>query len=195
VNNAGIAVAGAFEEQSEADVREQFETNVFGVMAVTRALVPSMRSWRRGCIVNVSSISGRIGFPGLGIYAATKHAIGGFSEALCHELGPFGVRVCVVEPGAVRTAIFTRNQRRGALSDLGGPYATLYRTMERVVLGGVAGATDPEVVARRIAQLLKMPSPPFRSVLGTEARALLALRRLVPESLFAGTFRRMLGPR
>jgi NAD(P)-dependent dehydrogenase (short-subunit alcohol dehydrogenase family) len=195
VNNAGIAVAGAFEELSDRDVREQFETNVFGAMAVTRALVPSMRAWRRGRIVNVSSISGRIGFPGLGIYAATKHAVGGFSESLAHELRPFGIHVCLVEPGTVRTAIFTRNQRRGEHTDTTGPYAALYRTMERVVLDGVAGATDPEVVAKRIVQLLKMPAPPLRTVLGTEAKALLALRRLVRESWFESTVRRLLDPR
>lgn len=86
VNNAGIAIAGAFEEQSSRDIHEQFETNVFGMMAITRAVLPSMRAASRGRIVNVSSLSGRVALPGVSIYAATKHAVEGFSEALRWEL-------------------------------------------------------------------------------------------------------------
>src|SRR5687768_14210006 len=117
VNNAGVAVGGAFEELSETDVRDVFETNVFGLMAVTRAALPSMRACERGRIVNVSSVSGRVGLPALSAYAASKHAVEGFSEALRWEVEPFGVDVCLVEPGSYKTPIFLENARRGALLD------------------------------------------------------------------------------
>src|SRR5262249_10930532 len=122
VNNAGIAIAGAFEEQHDQDLRDQFETNVFGVMKVTRRVLPAMRAPRRGRIINLSSVSGRISFPLLSIYCATKHAIEGFSESLRWELEPFGVDVCVVEPGTVRTPIFFENQRLGADVSRDGAY-------------------------------------------------------------------------
>ena len=80
--------------------------NVFGLMAVTRAVLPSMRAARRGRIINMSSVSGLVGLPGVSVYAATKHAIEGFSEALRWELQPFGVEVCLLEPGTFRTSIF-----------------------------------------------------------------------------------------
>ena len=192
VNNAGIGVGGVFEEQSDADVRDQFETNVFGLMAVTRAVLPAMRAARRGRIVNVSSLSGRIGLPCVSVYAATKHAIEGFSEALRWETEPFGIQVCVVEPGTFKTDIFGKNQRRGAGVDMEGPYGVLNRTVERLVAEELEKAPGPEVVGRAIAHLVADPSPPFRTVLGRDARTLVALRRFVPDRVFATGVRRVL---
>lgn len=185
VNNAGIAFGGAFEEQTDEDVREQFETNVFGLMAVTRALLPSMRAQGRGRIVNVSSLSGRVGLPGVSAYAATKHAVEGLSEALRWEVEPFGVQVTLVEPGTFRTPIFDGNQRRGSLADMTGPYAPLNRMLERVAAEAAQKAPEPSVVGKAIARLLASGSPPFRTAVGHDARALVTLRRFVPDRLFA----------
>jgi NAD(P)-dependent dehydrogenase (short-subunit alcohol dehydrogenase family) len=193
VNNAGIAVGGVFEEQSDADVREQFETNVFGAMAVTRALLPAMRTAQRGHIINVSSISGRVGFPCLSVYAATKHALGGFSDALRHELAGFGIHVCVVEPGTFKTAIYFGNQRRGDGVDMEGPYADLNHAMEKILLEGASSAPGPEPVAAKIVELLEAPNPPFRTVLGRDARAMAALQRVMPDGVFATGLRRLMG--
>jgi NAD(P)-dependent dehydrogenase (short-subunit alcohol dehydrogenase family) len=198
VNNAGIGVGGAFEEQSEEDVRAQFETNVFGLMAVTRAILPSMRAARRGRIVNLSSLSGRVAFPLLSIYAATKHAVEGFSESLRWELEPFGIQVCVVEPGTFKTPIFNGNQRRGASVSAGGPYAAMSETVERLILDGAEKAPPPDAVGQAIARLLGEDAPRFRSVIGRDARALVALRRMVPDRLFASgvrSFMRLQRPR
>jgi len=184
VNNAGIAFGGAFEEQSDEDIREQFETNVFGLMAITRAVLPSMRAQRRGRIVNVSSLSGRVGLPGVSSYAATKHAVEGFSEALRWEVEPFGVQVVLVEPGTFRTPIFGGNARRASLTDVEGPYAALNRMLERVVEES-AKAPPPDVVGKAVARLLASGSPAFRTVVGKDAHALVALRQLVPDRLFA----------
>jgi NAD(P)-dependent dehydrogenase (short-subunit alcohol dehydrogenase family) len=192
VNNAGIAIAGPFEEQSDRDVREQFETNVFGAMAVTRALLPSMRASRRGRIVMVSSISGRLAFPGLGVYAASKHALEGFSEALRIEVAEIGIDVCVVEPGTFRTAIFFANQRRATHLDPAGPYAELIRRMERIVMEDAERAPPPSIVGEKIAELLSASRPALRVVVGTQARALELAHRLIPDRWFASGMRRFI---
>lgn len=192
VNNAGIAVAGAFEEQSSEDVREQFETNVFGLMEVTRAVLPSMRAARRGRIINVSSISGRIAFPLLAAYAATKHAVEGFSEGLRWELDPFGIHVVNVEPGTVKTPIFFENQRRGSLVNKEGPYAAMSAAVEKIILDDLERAPAPEIVGTAIARLIDDPSPPFRFVVGGDARALVTLRRLLPDRVFSLAMRQAL---
>lgn len=193
VNNAGIAVGGVFEEQSERDVRDQFETNLFGAMAITRALLPNMRAARRGRIVNISSLGGRIGFPGLAPYAASKHALEGFSEGLRYELAPFGIHVCLVEPGTYRAAIFSAHQRRGERTDVDGPYAEMNAYIHQYLRGGADGAPGPAVVGRKIARLLADPSPPFRSVVGGPARAMSALRRVMPDAIFTSGMRRLMG--
>ncbi|WP_437814884.1 SDR family oxidoreductase [Sorangium sp. So ce1078] len=191
VNNAGIAVGGAFEEQADDDVRAQFETNVFGLMATTRAVLPAMRGAGRGRIVNVSSVSGLVGLPGVSVYAATKHAVEGFSEALRWEVAPFGVHVCLIEPGTFKTEIFFENQRRGAHISPEGPYGAMTRTLEQLVLEDAAKAPPPAPVAAAILRLIEDPSPPFRTLIGRDARALVALRRVIPDRLFATGIRRL----
>ncbi len=199
VNNAGVACGGAFEEQSEADVRDQFETNVFGLMAVTRGVLPSMRAAQRGRIINVSSLSGRVAFPLLSVYAATKHAVEGFSEALRWEVEPFGIEVCLVEPGSLRTSIPAEPRstaapdappvsRRGA----DGPYAALMETVERLLADEIERAPSPDAVGKAIAGLVADPAPRFRSLIGIDARTLVTLRRMVPDRLFASGIRRLL---
>lgn len=192
VNNAGIAIGGAFEEQSEKDVREQFETNVFGLMEVTRAALPAMRAARRGRIINVSSISGRLAFPMLAVYAATKHAVEGFSEGLRWEVEPFGIQVVNVEPGTIKTPIFYENQRRGELMSKEGPYAAMSETVEKIILEDLARAPAPDVVGKALARLLDDPSPPFRSVVGGGARAMVTARRLLPDRVFSLAMRQAL---
>jgi NAD(P)-dependent dehydrogenase (short-subunit alcohol dehydrogenase family) len=191
VNNAGIAVAGAFEEQSDADVRAQFETNVFGLMTTTRALLPSMRAARRGRVVNISSLSGRVAFPALSIYAATKHAVEGFSESLRWELEPFGIGVCLVEPGTFKTPIFFGNARRAPSGE--GAYKAMSDALEKLILGTAEKAPPPDAVGRTIARLLDDPSPPFRTAVGVDARTLVTLRRMMPDRLFATGIRTFMG--
>lgn len=103
VNNAGHGLLGAVEEANDAEITKVFETNVFGLLRVTRAVLPHMRGRRSGCIVNLSSIGGLVGLPGFGIYNATKFAVEGLSEAMAKEVGPLGIRVMIVEPGPFRT--------------------------------------------------------------------------------------------
>ena len=103
VNNAGYGYLAAVEEGEDADIRAMFETNFFGLAAMTRAVLPVMRAQKSGAIVNISSMGGFIGFPGSGYYAATKFAVEGLSESLAKEVAPFGIKVLIVEPGPFRT--------------------------------------------------------------------------------------------
>jgi NAD(P)-dependent dehydrogenase (short-subunit alcohol dehydrogenase family) len=189
VNNAGIGFGGAFEEQSDEDVREQFETNVFGLMSVTRAVLPCMRAARRGRVINISSLSGRLGLPCVSAYAASKHAVEGFSESLRWEVESFGVSVHVVEPGTIRTPIFFGNQRRGSLVSSEGPYATLNQRVEKIVTEEAQRAPHPDTVGERVALILSAASPPFRTTVGRDAQALVTLRRALPDRLFASGVR------
>jgi NAD(P)-dependent dehydrogenase (short-subunit alcohol dehydrogenase family) len=190
VNNAGVLVSGPFEEQSEDDVRRQFETNVFGLMEVTRAVLPSMRAAGRGRIINVSSVVGRVAFPLWSVYAASKHAVEGFSEALRWEVEPFGVDVCLVEPGTFKTAMLSDSLRHPVARS--GVYAVLTETVERMLAEEVEKAPPPDAVGKAIAALVVDPSPRFRTLVGIDARTLVTLRRMVPDRLFASGIRRLL---
>jgi NAD(P)-dependent dehydrogenase (short-subunit alcohol dehydrogenase family) len=212
VNNAGVTLGGAFEEQGDADVRAQFDTNVFGMMAVTRAALPSMRAAQRGRIINISSLLGRVAFPMLSVYAASKHAVEGFSEALRWEVEPFGVEVCLVEPGTFRSAISfgeRLGERRGAGVSASGPpttgpgaaptagllrspYRALAEAIEKMVAEDAGQAPAPDAVGKAIAALVSDPAPRFRTVIGIDARTLVTLRRMVPDRLFASGIRRLL---
>ncbi|MFL6250780.1 MAG: SDR family oxidoreductase, partial [Actinomycetes bacterium] len=108
VNNAGYALPGPLEALADADLRGLFDTNLFGLLAVTRAFVPAMRERGQGRVVNVGSIMGRVAMPLLGAYNATKHAVAAMTETLRMELAPFGITVVLVEPGAVRTGFASR---------------------------------------------------------------------------------------
>lgn len=112
VNNAGYGYQATVEEGIDQEIRDQFEANVFGLFALTRAVLPGMRARRRGHVMNITSVGGLIGFPGSGYYAATKHAIEGWSDALAAEVGPLGIKVTCVEPGPFRTDWAGRSLRQ-----------------------------------------------------------------------------------
>ncbi len=165
VNNAGHGLVGAVEETSEAEIASVYETNVFGLLRVTRAILPHMRERRSGHVVNLSSIGGLVGFPGYGIYNATKFAVEGLSEALAKEVAPLGIRVTIVEPGPFRTEF------------LGGSLARTKQTLADYA--GTAGRTraalpdrhgkqpgDPVRAAERIVKAVTSENPPLHLLLG-----------------------------
>jgi NAD(P)-dependent dehydrogenase (short-subunit alcohol dehydrogenase family) len=143
VNNAGAGLAGAFEAMSMADLRAHFEVNVLGAMAVTKAVLPHMRQRGQGVIVNVTSVTGRIGLPLLSPYVAAKFAVEGWSESLRYELLPHGIRVKLVEPGGVRTR-FAHTWR---MHDAYEPLQSLVRDR---MTAGTASSPGPEIVAPTI---------------------------------------------
>jgi len=184
VNNAGFALPGFADDITDAELREQFETNFFGATAVTRAFLPQLRRQGSGHIVMISSISGRMGFPGVGSYAASKFALEGWTETLRYELKPLGIQVALVEPGAFETDIWTRNAKLSAgLLDPNSPNAARIPAWRSRVEGQRKKA-DPQIVADTIVAVLENPSPRLRYVVGTDAKAGLLLRKLLPWSLF-----------
>ncbi len=165
VNNAGYGLAGAVEELGDAEARAQFDTNVFGVLNVLRAALPTLRQQRSGHILQISSVAGMVSTPGLGIYNASKYALEGLSEALALELGPFGVRVTLIEPGPFRTdwagpSLVTPRQRIDAYAE------TAAARIDWIV--GNSGKQQGETVraAQGICDITRNEKPTLHLVLG-----------------------------
>jgi NAD(P)-dependent dehydrogenase (short-subunit alcohol dehydrogenase family) len=182
INNAGFAAPGFADDVTDAELRQQFDTNFFGAVSMTRALLPQFRRQRRGRIVMISSISGRMGFPGVGSYAASKFALEGWTESLRYEMNPLGIQVVLVEPGAFETDIWTRNAKLAAsLADPNSPNASRVSRW-RAKVEGQRKRADPQVVADTIAQVLETPRPRLRYAVGRDAKAGLFLRSVLPWS-------------
>ena len=169
VNNAGYIKANSIEHLPEDDFRRQVEINFFGTYNVTRAALPVMRAQRDGHIIQISSIGGRRGSPGLGGYQAAKWAVGGFSEVLAREVAPLGIRVTCVEPGGMRTDMF-------GLSMLADPVAPDYDPTVGAVIRATFGRAenargDPARMAAAILRLAEEKNPPVRLLLGSDAVA------------------------
>ncbi|MGE0798256.1 MAG: oxidoreductase [Lautropia sp.] len=171
VNNAGYGYFAAVEEGDDDEVRAMFETNFFGVVRLTRRVLPGMRQRGSGHVVNISSIAGLLANPGGGYYAASKHAIEGLSEALAKEVREHGVRVTLIEPGSFRTDFHGRSVRfaRQPLSAYAGT-AAARRAQLKAVLGRQPG--DPERAAQAIIRLVESDAPPLRVVFGKAAHGL-----------------------
>jgi NADP-dependent 3-hydroxy acid dehydrogenase YdfG len=168
VNNAGIGYFGSFEESELAEARVMFEINVWGLVAMTRAVLPGMRSRKSGTIVNFSSLAGIATGPGLSFYHGTKFAVEGLSEALSQEVSPLGIRVMLVEPGPFRTDWAGRSAKEApqTIADYK-PTAGARVEMMRKNSGKQPG--DPARAAKAIVKALELPNPPFRLILGKVA--------------------------
>lgn len=167
VNNAGFGLVGAIEELSEEQLRSQFETNVFGVLNVTRAVLPLLRRQRSGHIVQMSSVGGVRANPGHSIYAATKFAVEGMSEGLAQEVSHLGIRVTLVEPGPFRTDFAGRSLTYAEPIDDYAEIVVPMRERFRKMDGTQAG--DPKLAAAAIIRAVEDPDPPLRLALGRHA--------------------------
>jgi NAD(P)-dependent dehydrogenase (short-subunit alcohol dehydrogenase family) len=193
VNNAGFAVPGFAEDVTDAELRDQFDTNFFGAAAVTRAILPRMRRQGYGHIVMVSSVSGRAGFPGVGSYAASKFALEGWTEALRLEMKALGVQVTLVEPGSFETDIWTRNAKISArMQDPTAPNAARVSRWREQLERNIKRA-NPQIVADLIASILENSKPKLRYVIGRDARIALLLRSVLPWRLFERTILKLSG--
>jgi NAD(P)-dependent dehydrogenase (short-subunit alcohol dehydrogenase family) len=168
VNNAGYGLVGGVEEASLDEMRAQFEANVFGAVSVMQAVLPFMRSRKAGRIVNVTSVSGLVGWPSLGIYSGSKFALEGISETLALEVEPFGIKVIMIEPGGLRTDFATRS--RHATARIIEDYASTVGNC-RNILSEHAGHEpgDPAKAAKVIFDVVTAASPPLRLLLGSDA--------------------------
>ena len=168
VNNAGFGYFGAIEESDEVEVRSMFETNFWGLAEMTRAVLPVMREQKSGCIVNISSIGGFVGFPGVGYYNATKFAVNGFSEALKKEVEPLGIKVILVQPSGFRTdwAGRSANDATSKIAD----YAETAGANQAAIRGYSGNQPgDPVRAAKAIAAAVESENPPFNLLLGRAA--------------------------
>ncbi|MEH7010496.1 oxidoreductase [Neobacillus niacini] len=185
INNAGYAGAGFVEEVSMDEYRKQFETNVLGVFAVTKAFLPLMREQKQGCIINISSISGKVAFPGLSPYIASKHAIEGWSESLRLEMQPFGVKVVLIEPGSYKTNIWSTGKQVAAESlQSHSPYKDYMQSIERYIAAGENSFGDPLEVATKIAEIAVAENPDIRYPIGRGVKASIFLKNFLPWRLW-----------
>jgi len=179
VNNAGFAVAGFVEDLTLDEIRLQFETNFFGTVALTKAVLPIMRGQRSGHILMLSSVGGLHGSPVISSYSASKHALEGWSESLRLEVRTLGIRVVLIEPGAYATDIWTRNAHLGVgVADTLSPNFERGRRMQEHV--GKMPKRDPLEVARLIARVAQDPNPRLRYLIGPDARIQMWLKRALP---------------
>ena len=175
VNNAGYGYLAAVEEGEDAAIRALFETNVFGLAALCRAVLPTMRAQKSGVIVNLSSMGGVVGFPGIGYYNATKFAVEGLSEAMAKELAPLGVKVLIVEPGPFRTNWAGASLKVPKKSiDAYAETAIARRKATQAYSGTQAG--DPVRGAAAIVRAVESENPPLRLVLGSVAQDVISAR-------------------
>lgn len=179
VNNAGFAVAGFAEDIKLEELRLQFETNFFSAVAMTKAVLPTMRTQRSGHIIQVSSISGLHGAVTVSSYSASKHALEGWSESLRMEVNALGIKVVLVEPGAYATGIWTRGAVMGeqATKPTSPNLQRSLRMRERI---GKIPKADPIEVARLIAAVAQHPNPKLRYLVGRDAKIQLAMKRVLP---------------
>jgi NAD(P)-dependent dehydrogenase (short-subunit alcohol dehydrogenase family) len=182
VNNAGYGLVGTFESMSEEVIRRQFETNVFGLMRVCRAALPLLRGQNQGqgggVIINVASMGGRLTFPFYSVYHASKWAVEGFSESLAFEAEQVGVRVKLIEPGAIKTDFYSRSMDFVHDRGLAAYNAAVDRGMKKMNAAGAKGA-PASAVAEAIWQAATDGSARLRYVVGSDAKSLLGLRRLL----------------
>jgi short-subunit dehydrogenase len=189
VNNAGYSVVGAIEETSPSEAQALFDTNVFGVLRMVRAVLPAMRRQGSGTIVNTSSVLGFLPAPFMGLYASSKHALEGLSESLDHEVRGFGIRVVLVEPGFTKTqfganAIHSRQTIAA--------YAGTSRQVSDAIIARTQDGSGPETVAAEILRAIER-SHRMRRPVGFEARLVSRLRRFMPAAPVDRSVRKVFG--
>jgi NAD(P)-dependent dehydrogenase (short-subunit alcohol dehydrogenase family) len=185
VNNAGYGLFGAFEDLTLDEIKAQFETNFFGMIRVTQHVLPTMRTQGGGgVIVNVSSINGRVAFPVISAYVSTKFATEGLSESIAYELGPFGIKVILIEPGAIGSNFMKGSVLPKRALDPQSPYSELVKKVSAKISSDHENATQPEEVAKAIVDAISTERPEFRYVVGNDAVSLSEARKNMSFSEF-----------
>jgi|SRR5918994_1294570 NAD(P)-dependent dehydrogenase (short-subunit alcohol dehydrogenase family) len=189
VNNAGYALVGPFEELSIGEFKEQFETNVFGVIRVTQAVLPIMRSKRNGVIVNISSIAGKIGFPLTSAYVSSKFALEGLSESIAYEIEQFGIKIILIEPGVIKTN-FNNNIKVGkrVTIDTNSPYGEMTQKRTSRFKPRFESGTCPievaKVILKTITSIENQSSSVVRFLVGNDALKLMEIRNNMSDKDF-----------
>src|SRR5262245_28991579 len=187
INNAGHELAGALEELSAEEVRDQFETNFFGVVRMVNAVLPFMRQQKRGHIINISSLSGLSAIPFLGVYSATKFALEGYTEALRHEVKPFNIHASLTEPSFLNTPM--KHHRQGAANQLAEYEPWRQRALTAIRAHEEKGP-GAEIVAETLLEIVSSKQPRLRYLIGGQAKTVARLRRFLPAGMFEDGVRR-----
>lgn len=183
VNNAGYGLDGVFEAMSDDDIKKQFDTNVFGLMRVTREAIRLMRTQGGGKIIQIASMGGRLAFPLYSIYHASKWAVEGFTESLHYELRPFQIQLKLIEPGLIKTE-FTGTSRHFVKPADDSAYDDYLAKFEKAADEAMKNAENPEKVAKTIVQAANDNSDKMRYPVGSPAPMLLSIKRLLPDTWF-----------
>ena len=196
INNAGYANGGFVEEIPVEEYRKQFETNLFGAISITQLVFPYMREQQSGKIINISSISGQVGFPGLSPYVSSKHALEGWSESLRLEVKPFGIDVALVEPGSYNTNIWEVGKQLATnQSDTTSPYKEYMDKIQKHINSGSDTFGNPIDVAKKIVDIAEAKRTTLRYPIGKGVKFMILARKILPwrlwEYLVLRSFKKM----
>lgn len=184
VNNAGYGLYGAIEDVTIADARQQFEVNLFGLMQLTQMILPKMRENREGKIINISSILGRMTFPMGGWYHASKYALEGISDSLRQELRAYGIRVILINPGAIESEWANIALSKANENSKNTTYGTMTKQLENLLLKSIRIQGKAEDVAKVIVRASQSRNPRIRYIVPTHAKLIWVFTKLIPESSF-----------
>jgi NAD(P)-dependent dehydrogenase (short-subunit alcohol dehydrogenase family) len=184
VNNAGYGLNGAFEDLSMDEIKTQYETNVFGLIRTTQAVLPIMRRQKSGTIVNISSGAGRFGFPGGSAYVSTKFAVEGLSESMSYELEPFGIKVVIVEPGVIRTNFVDGMVIARKSQDPNSPYSQIMQKTVSSFEEMMKNASSPDLVAQVVLNAIEDKNPNLRYLAGGDVEQWLGTRNVSDEEFY-----------
>jgi short-subunit dehydrogenase len=184
INNAGYGLVGFFEDLTLDEIKKQFETNFFGVLNITKKIVPIMRVQKSGTIINISSGAGQVGVPGISAYVSTKFAIEGFSESLMYELFPFGIKVIIIEPGVIKTNFFRNCIVSERSKKMSSPYFQSLDKIQKNIELMQEHATSPIDVAKVILEVLSNKEPKQRYIVGNDVAMVLEAKRNLSDMEF-----------
>lgn len=184
VNNAGYSLIGALEDLSMDEIKAQFETNLFGTIRVMKAVLPIMRKQKRGTIVNVSSMAGRVGFPLFPAYSGTKFALEGVSESIRLETDPLGIKIVLVEPGTIRSNFASNAIIGQKAAEPNSLYASLMETLQKSTARFIDQGTPPEEVAKVILKAVTIDNPDLRYLVGNDAIQMIEARKGMSDQEF-----------
>ena len=184
VNNAGYGLNGAFEDLAMDEIKAQYETNVFGLVRTTQAVLPIMRRQKSGTVVNISSGAGRFGFPGSSAYVSTKFAVEGLSESMSYELEPFGIKVVIVEPGVIRTNFVDGMVVAKKSQDPNSPYSQITQKIATGFEEMMKNASSADLVAKVVLDAITDKNPSLRYLAGSDVETWLGGKRKIADEEF-----------
>jgi NAD(P)-dependent dehydrogenase (short-subunit alcohol dehydrogenase family) len=193
INNAGYALGGALEDSSMDEIKAQFETNFFGAVRATKAVLPVMRRQGEGKIVNITSMGGRISIPLSSSYHGSKFALEGLSESIQYELEPFGIKVILIEPGAVGSNFWRNIKIAKSSSDSNSPYSQFGNKILKAFKEMEQNTISPSVVAKTILDAVTSDNPQLRYVVGEDAARTLEARKNIPDNEFGDLIKKQFG--